>query len=238
MKSAIVSKFAIISLAALALSPFCRAQSQIAGDWLGTLNAGGAQLRLALHIAAAKDGGFTATLDSVDQGANGIPVTSVTLKDSKLSLVVDAVHGAYEGTVNKDATEIDGTWSQGTPLELNFKRGSVPAKAAPKPAAPSDIDGSWLGTLDAGRTKLRIVFKIVNTQDGLTAKMQSPDQGEAWVTASSVARSGSSLTITFGPIGVVYEGKIGADLSSIDGTFTQMGNALPLALKRQKDQAK
>src|ERR1017187_7478297 len=113
MKNAIARMFAILSLAALALSPLCRAQSQIAGDWQGTLNAGGVQLRLALHVAAAKDGSLTATLDSVDQGANGIPVTSVTLKDSKLSLTVDAVHGTYEGTINKDATEIDGTWSEG-----------------------------------------------------------------------------------------------------------------------------
>jgi hypothetical protein len=238
MKSTIVSKFAVLSLAALALSPLCSAQSQIAGDWIGAIDTGAGQLRLAMHITAAKDGSLTATLDSVDQGVNGIPVTTVTFFDSKLSLTVDAVNGSYEGTVNKDATEIDGTWTQGQPLGLNFKRGTMAAPAAPKPAAPSDIDGSWLGTLDAGGTKLRIVFKIVNTQDGLTASMQSPDQSEVWVKASSVARSGSSLTVNFSGIGVVYEGKIGADLSSIDGTFTQMGNALPLAVKRQKDQAK
>jgi hypothetical protein len=238
MKSTIVSKFAILSLAALALSPLCRAQSPIAGDWIGSINAGGAQLRLALHVTAAKDGGLTATFDSIDQGAYGIPVTSIALKDSKLAFTVDAAHIAYEGAVNKDATGIDGTFTQGQSLALSFKRGSVPAKAAPKPAAPSDIDGSWLGTLDAGSVKLRIVLKIVNTQDGLTAQLQSPDQGPAWIPASSVKRGGSSLTISFSGIGVVYEGQIGADLSSIDGTFTQMGNALPLLVKRQKDQAK
>jgi len=238
MKGAIVSKLAFISLAALTLSPLCRAQSQIAGDWIGTIDAGGAQLRLALHITAANDGGLTATFDSVDQGVNGIPVTAISLKDSKLAFTIDAAHVAYEGTVNKDATEIDGAWSQGQPLELNFKRGSVPIAAASKPAAPSDIDGSWLGTLDAGAVKLRIVFKIVNTQDGLTAQLQSPDQGPQWIPATSIKRSGSSLTISFSGIGIAYEGKIGAGLSSIDGTFTQMGHAFPLALKRQKDQAK
>jgi len=239
MKSAIICKLAVLSLAALALSPLSRAQSQIAGDWIGTINAGGAQLRLALHITAAKDGGFTATLDSVDQGANGIPVTSVTLKDSKLSLIVDAAHATYDGTVNKDATEIDGAWSQGAPLELNFKRGSVPVAAAPKPAVPSDIDGSWQGELTTPEgTKLRIVFKVVNTQDGLTAQMQSPDQSEAWVTASSVARSGGSLTISFAGVGIVYDGKLDAGLSSIDGTLSQMGQPVPLVVKRVKDPAK
>ena len=106
-------KLILLALVTLALTPLGRAQSQIAGEWQGTLNAGGAQLRLVLHVTAAKDGSLSSTLDSVDQGAIGIPVTSVTLKDSKLSLIVDAVHGTYEGTVNNDATAIDGTWTQG-----------------------------------------------------------------------------------------------------------------------------
>ena len=195
------------------------------------------QLRLALHITAAKDGTLSATLDSVDQGANGIPVTSVTFKDSKLSLVVDAVHGTYEATLNKDASEIKGTWSQGQPMELNFKRGVFAAAPAPKPAAPSDIDGTWLGTLDTGAIKLRILFKIVNTADGLTAQMQSPDQGSTWIPASPVTRSGATLTIEIKPIGVVFAGKIAPDLATIDGTFTQMGNPLPLVIKRVKDQS-
>jgi len=235
MKHRLFGYLALIMLSTLSLSKFCMAQSQIAGDWLGTLNAGAMQLRLALHIAAAKDGTLTATLDSLDQGAMGIPVTSVTLKDSKLSLTVDAVHGTYEGTVNKDATGIDGTWSQGMPLELNFKRGAAPAPPEHKPAAPSDIDGTWLGTLDAGGTKLRIAFKIVNTQDGLTAAMQSPDQSPAWIDATSVTRSGSAVTIALKGLGITFEGKIGADLGSIDGSFSQMGNAMPLVLQRAKN---
>jgi len=93
-------------------------QSQLTGDWTGVL---AGQLHLVLHIAG-KDGALTATLDSVDQGANGIPINSVTLKDGKLSLTIDALHGSYEGTVNKDATQIDGTWSQGQSTGLMFKR--------------------------------------------------------------------------------------------------------------------
>ncbi|MGD0901992.1 MAG: alpha/beta fold hydrolase [Terracidiphilus sp.] len=227
MKSTIVRKLAILSLAALALSPLCRAQSQIAGDWEGTLNAGSVQLRQVLHISAAKDGTLTATMDSVDQGADGIPVSAITLGDSKLKLTLDAVHGVYEGTVNKDATEIDGTWSQGTPLALNLKR----------VAPPSDIDGKWLGTLDAGAVKLRLVIRIFNASDGLAASLQSPDQGPGWIPATSIKRGGTSLNFTIDSLGVVFDGKIGADLTSIDGTFTQGGNPLPLALKRIKDQA-
>jgi hypothetical protein len=220
------------------LAPACRAQSQLAGDWKGTLSAGGVELRLILHVPAAKDGSLTATLDSVDQGAYAIPVSAISLNGSSLDMTVDAVHGSYTGTVNKDASEIDGIWSQGTPLPLNFRRATAAEAApppAPKPAPPTDIDGTWTGVLDAGAVKLRILFKILNTQDGLTAKMQSPDQSPVWLPATSVKRSGSSLTIEIKGIGALYDGKIADGLATIDGKFTQMGNAFSLSLERLKE---
>src|SRR5258708_3054719 len=85
----------------------------IAGDWQGTLQAGGQELHLVLHIAQAADGVFKATLDSVDQNANGIPITSMSLKEGKLVFAVDAVRGSYEGKLDAGATLIEGTWSQG-----------------------------------------------------------------------------------------------------------------------------
>jgi hypothetical protein len=234
MNTTMNRKLIPLALVVLALTPISRAQSQIAGDWQGTLSAGGAQLRLVLHVTAAKDGSLSSTLDSLDQGAPGIPVASTTLKDSKLSLVVDAVKGSYEGTVNKDAAEIDGTWTQsGQSLELNFKRAAVQPPV--KLAAPTEIDGTWLGTLDAGSAKLHIFFKIVNTESGLTASLQSPDQSPGWVPATAVTRIGSSLTIAIKGIGAMFEGKISPDRRFISGTFTQMGKAFPLEIERVKD---
>ena len=207
----------------------------IAGDWQGTLNTGMGELRLVLHITKAGDGSLAATLDSVDQGANGIPVKSATLKGSKLNLDVTAVQGTYEGTVAADGKSISGTWSQGKPLPLEFKRATAPIKVEHKPAAPSDIDGTWMGTLDAGMSKLRVVFHITNTEDGLIATMDSPDQGAKGIPTSSVTRNGATLKIEAKGIGGVFEGKIAADLSSVDGTWTQGGGTLALVLKRAKD---
>ncbi len=209
----------------------------IVGDWQGTLSAGGNELRLVLHITKSADGAMKATLDSVDQGANGIPVNAVTLKNSTLNLDVAAVHGAYEGKVAPDAKTITGTWTQGSQLPLEFKREVAPVKTEHKPAKPSDIDGTWMGSLDTGAVKLRVVFRILNTEDGLTAMMDSPDQGMKDLSASSVTRNGASLKIEAKGIGGVFEGTIAADQSSIDGNWSQGGSSLPLLLKRVKDQA-
>jgi hypothetical protein len=236
MKGRVIRHLALLAELTLMLAPACRAQAQLAGDWQGTLSAGSIQLRLILHVTAATDGSLTASLDSLDQSAYGIPVTTVTLKDSKFNFTVDAVHGIYEGTVNKNASEIDGTWSQGQPLELDLKRvPATPPPAAAKPAAPSDIDGNWTGMLNTGLTELHIIFKIVNTQDGLTAQMQSPDQSPIWVGASSVTRVNGTLIITLKGIAATFEGSISGDLGSIDGSFTQGNVKLPLALKRARN---
>jgi fermentation-respiration switch protein FrsA (DUF1100 family) len=227
----------ILILATLsAIAGMAHAQD-IAGDWQGTLSAGGAELHLVLHITKGADGALKDTLDSIDQGANGIPVNTITLKDSKLSLGIDAVHGTYEGKLAGDGKAISGTWSQGQSLPLDFKRATAPVKTQRQPAKPSDIDGAWSGALDTGAMKLRVIFHILNTEDGLIATMDSPDQGMKGLPATSVKRDGGSLKIETKSVAGAFDGKISADLSTIDGTWTQGGNSMPLVLKRAKDQA-
>jgi lipoprotein NlpI/pimeloyl-ACP methyl ester carboxylesterase len=227
----------IIAIAALIVSGVCLAQGQdVVGDWEGILNAGTAKSHVILHIAKDSGGNLQATMDNVDQGAFGLPVGSMSLKDSKLKFDVDKVQGSYVGKLNPDATKISGEWAQsGASLDLDFKRATSPVKAQPNPAPPSDIDGAWLGTVEAGGTRLRVVFHILNTADGLTATMDSPDQGVNGVPATAVTRNGSSLKIEMKQKGAAYEGKISSDLSTIEGTYTWPAGSLPVAVKRVKD---
>ena len=207
----------------------------IVADWHGSLKVSGADLHLVLHITRGADGNLKATLDSIDQGAKGIPVNTIALKDSKLSLSLDAIHATYEGKVNADASGIDGTWSQGQPLELNFTRGEIAVKPRPKPAKPSDIDGDWLGTLDTGMAKLRLALHIANTEDGLTATMDSLDQGANGMPVTTITQNGSSLKFEMKAIGGAYDGNIGKDLQSFEGMWTQGGRSWPLVFKRVKN---
>jgi hypothetical protein len=96
----------------------------VIGDWQGTLKVGSVELRLVLHIARKSSGALKATLDSVDQGTNGIPVTSMSLSQSKLKFTVESVNGSYEGTLNAAATTVCGTWSQGQPIPYSVHTSS------------------------------------------------------------------------------------------------------------------
>jgi hypothetical protein len=139
--------------------------------------------------------------------------------------------------VNADGSEIAGTWTQGAPLELNFHRGTIATKPAPKPAKPSDIDGDWLGTLDTSMGRLRLALHIANPDQGLTATLDSLDQNANGIPVTSIMRNGTSLKFEMKAIGGNYEGTISTDLAGVTGTWTQLGKSFPLAFKRVKSAA-
>ena len=108
-------------LAVLVVAP-SHAQA-IAGDWHGTLQVGVEQLRLVLHVTPDGKGGFAGTLDSLDQGALGIPVSALTVVDSVLKFELPQIGGSYEGKLDSAGTSVEGAWSQsGNNLPLAFKR--------------------------------------------------------------------------------------------------------------------
>ncbi len=72
----------------------------IVGQWNGTLSIQGAQLRVVFHIVKA-DNGYSSTMDSPDQGAKGIPVTSTRFENPVLTIEVSNADIEYTGTLVK-----------------------------------------------------------------------------------------------------------------------------------------
>jgi uncharacterized protein len=110
-------------LALLALSVLAQpAPTELVGDWQGALDANGTQLRLVFHVSLASEGKLAATLDSLDQGAKGIPVQSVTVDGSSIRFDVSVIAGVYEAKV-ADKNTMTGKWRQsGMELPLDLKR--------------------------------------------------------------------------------------------------------------------
>ncbi len=97
--------------------------SGIEGIWEGKLKVPGTELRIVFNISKNPDGTLTATLDSPDQGATGIPVEEVIFKDNTLRLEVKSAGGVFEGKVSEDFLVIEGEWKQsGQTLPLTLKR--------------------------------------------------------------------------------------------------------------------
>ncbi len=93
-----------------------------------------------------------------------------------------------------------------------------------------DIVGTWQGSLAVQGRDLRVVFKIENN-GGLGALMYAIDQGSGGI-PGTITLQGGAIKISVPGIGGTYEGRLGADGKSIDGTWTQGAGALKLTLTR------
>ena len=82
---------------------------EITGSWNGSLKLPGMQLRIVFHVNKT-DAGYSVTMDSPDQSANGIPMTKATFENSILSLEMAAARIEYSGTLKNDT--LFGTFNQ------------------------------------------------------------------------------------------------------------------------------
>ena len=126
MKKSRASSFMLYVGLALMLVPSLAmaADPPIVGDWEGTLNPGAQpKKRIVVHISAAQDGSLNGTIDYPDQDTSGILITAITYRESTLHFESNPNLSVYDGTMNKDNSEITGTWKQGgSGLRLILKR--------------------------------------------------------------------------------------------------------------------
>ncbi len=115
--------------------------SSFEGAWSGTLDAGAMKLRIGLNVKS-QDGKLSATLDSPDQGALGIPLDSVAVDGNRIRFAKQSLTLSYEGVLADG--RIDGTLTQaGQKLPLAFERGKPKAVARPQypvPPLPYDVE--------------------------------------------------------------------------------------------------
>lgn len=82
---------------------------QIVGSWMGELDIQGNKLPLIINIKQEKDG-YSSTLDSPMQGAEGIPLEKTSFSNNELSFENTAMNATFKGTL-KDS-EIKGSFNQ------------------------------------------------------------------------------------------------------------------------------
>lgn len=106
----------------------------ITGQWNGVLKVQGMQLRIVFNIS--KTGNvYHSTMDSPDQGAKGIPVTTTTFENSKLRLEIAGLRVEYAGEL-KDKM-IKGIFRQnGMEFPLDLTREMIAKQVVKRPQEP------------------------------------------------------------------------------------------------------
>lgn len=144
---------------------FASGDAPIVGTWNGSLSTQGIKLRLSFNITDST-GALTATMDSPDQNAFGIPMDSCIFANDTLQISMAAIVGQYLGVMSEDGNTIIGTWTQGgQSFTLNLERGDkvvLNRPQEPKPPYPyleeeityrnEDGDATLAGTLTKPKT--------------------------------------------------------------------------------------
>jgi uncharacterized protein len=129
-----MKKFLLLSLCAI-FTTVLSAQ-EITGSWQGKLQLpGGISLRLVFNVSKT-DTGFSATMDSPDQGAKGIPMTSILYADKVMAITYDAAKIKFTGTfIGTDS--IAGNFVQfGNSYPLGLKLTTKPIDGPNRPQEP------------------------------------------------------------------------------------------------------
>ena len=224
MKCAILGVFLVLIASSVNLP--AQPKPEISGDYLGTLG----PLHLRLHLKADASGALSGTMDSPDQGANGLGCADFHLENDALSFSVPVVHGSWKGTVSEAGKTLTGLWTQnGNSMPLAFTRDTfVPA------AKPSRIDGIWLGTLEAGNASLRIQLHVKSDNKGQEfCSLDSLDQRAMGLPCAKVLFGGDDFSFDVPVVMGHFAGKLSADGNTLTGAWSQNGNSLPLVLTRQ-----
>ena len=108
------------------------------------------------------------------------------------------------------------------------------------PATAQSIDdlvGEWGGSIDMGVAKLRaeFTFKIVDGE--LRGSMKSPQQSDQSFPLKDVTLEGDQLTVSIPAIAGTYTATLKTDPITLEGTWEQLGNKLPLNLQPEEAQA-
>ena len=109
------------------------------GTWAGALPLGaGMKLRLVFHIAHAP-GGLTATLDSVDQNAFGIPASAAMEAGDTVKIEIAKIGATFSGKLGQGGQSLSGDFSQGgrlIPLALTRETAGAAAVTLNRPQTP------------------------------------------------------------------------------------------------------
>ncbi len=86
--------------------------SAFLGTWKGSLTQAGATYTVVLHLTG-RDAVLVGTIDSPDQGVQGIPVLLVRIARDALLFSLGSVGVSYRGTLGADHATLTGEWAQG-----------------------------------------------------------------------------------------------------------------------------
>ncbi len=106
------------------MAPSPAVSKELEGDWEGALQTPNGEMKLTVHFKNLPDKTVSATIDVPATNASNMPLNDVKQTGDKVSFGIKIAHANFQGTMNKEATEIAGQFGhdeQSMPLVLTKK---------------------------------------------------------------------------------------------------------------------
>lgn len=121
MKRWFILWVACVAICALTAARGAAQGRAIEGTWRGAISAQGMELRLVFHISRGGEG-YISTMDSPDQGAFGLAVSTTTYDAPRLVLADSRMLFEFKGTLENDTTLVGSITQSGFTFPLRLVR--------------------------------------------------------------------------------------------------------------------
>ncbi len=208
-----------------------------AGHWEGSITLPAGALKVVVDLDKDAKGTWVGDIDIPDQSVKDVTLRAVVVANESVSfsLTADPNGPKFQGKVSADGNTLAGTFSQGGsdfPMSLS-RGGDAKVYVQPKNAAlPDRFAGKWEGSLGAMGNTLRLVFNLGNKEDEASGTIDSLDQNAMGILMDEISTTENAIKISVKVVGGSYSGKLSDDGKVLTGEWTQLGNTLPLVLKK------
>jgi hypothetical protein len=190
----------------------------VAGDWHGVLQSPIGPLTLIITIANGEQGALRGEMESPDQGALKIPLTTVAATDGRLAFTIKPAQISFEGEWVEAAQHWSGVFLQGAKIPLTLQRG-----LPPKRPVIAGLDGLWQGVVTRNGVDLRLVLRIATGERGTMVTFDSPDLGAVGLPVAGLSRQGQAVGFGVPASGARFAGTLSDDGLGLRGTWTLPG---------------
>jgi len=232
------SILAVLAAAALLNAPPI-AGAQTAGDagghWEGALTLPtNTELPFEVDLGTI-NGALAGTISVPSQQLQRMPLTSVKVEGQTVTFtIVGNGGGTFTGQLA--GLTIAGAFSGAlgsTPFSL--KR-TGPAKLDGPPRGvklPAELEGTWLGTIEANGRTMRLQITMSNNADGTSnAQAVSLDEGNMALPITVTAATPAAFAFDIPATGSSYKGALNDARTAIAGTYEQRGFSIGLTFVR------
>jgi hypothetical protein len=199
------------------------------------------RLRLGVNLARDSAGQLVATLDSVDQGARGIPLDAVHFEGRTLRFELKQLGFRYEGTLDSDGNTLSGQWAQaGHAVPLTFARvsanqppGGAEALTAEQLAASREaarrVAGLWNARVVREGTTNLLRLKLWRAANGAArGAFDSLQNSAVNLPVTDIAWQEGGVKFTVPGLGGSFSGTLGPGADLLSGTWRQGDGSFPV----------